>query len=63
MEIEIAHEKSRKTYDRPRIRAELNENGYPYSGHRVARLMRQHGIVSKHKRKFRVTTNPPIFIR
>jgi transposase InsO family protein len=24
--------------------------------HRVARLMREHGIVSKHRRKFRITT-------
>ena len=31
--------------------------GNSCSRYRVARLMRQHGIVSKHKRKFRVTTN------
>lgn len=37
--------------------AELNAKGHVCGRHRVARLMRQHGIVSKHKRKFRVTTN------
>ena len=37
--------------------AELNEAGHTFSRYRVARLMRQHGIVSKHKKKFRVTTN------
>lgn len=57
MEVKVAHQKSRKTYGSPRIHAELNDNGYTCGRHRVARLMRQHGIVSKHKRKFRVTTN------
>jgi putative transposase len=57
MAIRVAHQKSRKTYGSPRIHAELNDNGQACSRHRVARLMRQHGIVSKHKRKFRVTTN------
>ena len=57
MEIKVAHQKSRKAYGSPRIYAELNENGYACGRHRVARLMRQHGIVSKHKRKFKVTTN------
>ena len=37
--------------------AELNEAGHTFSRYRVAPLMRQHGIVSKHKKKFRVTTN------
>jgi putative transposase len=53
----MVHQKSRKTYGSPRIHAELNEAGHTCSKYRVARLMRQHGIVSKHKRKFKVTTN------
>ena len=57
MEIKVAHQKSRKTYGSPRIHAELNDNGHACGRHRVARLMRQHEIVSKHKKKFRVTTN------
>ena len=57
MAIKVAHQKSRKTYGRPRIHAELNASGHACGRHRVARLMRQHGIVSKHRRKFRVTTN------
>ncbi len=56
-EIKAVHSKSRKTYGSPRIHAELTESGHACSRYRVARLMRQHGIVSKHKRKFRVTTN------
>ena len=57
MEIKMVHQKSRKTYGSPRIHAELSESGHACSRYRVARLMRQHGIVSKHKRKFKVTTN------
>jgi putative transposase len=57
MAIKVAHKKSRNIYGSPRIHAELNDNGHACGRHRVARLMRQHGIVSKHKRKFRVTTN------
>ena len=57
MEIKAVHSKSRKTYGSPRIHAELTASGHACSRYRVARLMRQHGIVSKHKKKFRVTTN------
>jgi hypothetical protein len=57
MEIKAVHSRSRKTYGSPRIHAELKESGHACSKYRVARLMRQHGIVSKDKRKFRVTTN------
>ena len=57
MEIKAVHKRSRKTYGSPRIHAQLNESGHACSRYRVARLMRQHGIVSKHKRKFKVTTN------
>jgi len=56
-EIKAVYKKSRKTYGSPRIYVELNETGHTCSRYRVARLMRQHGIVSKHKKKFRVTTN------
>jgi len=57
MAIKVIHQKSRENYGSPRIHAELNENGYVCSKHRVSRLMNQHGIISKHKRKFKVTTN------
>ena len=56
-EIKAVYRRSRKTYGSPRIYAELNETGHTCSRYRVARLMRQHGIVSKHKKKFRATTN------
>jgi putative transposase len=46
--IERIHRDSRKTYGSPRVINQLK---------RVERLMRKYGIVSKTKRKFRVTTN------
>jgi putative transposase len=57
VEIRAAHQKSRKTYGSPRIHAELKSQGISCGKHRVSRLMRQHGIVSKHKRKFKATTD------
>jgi putative transposase len=53
----MIHQKSSKNYGSPRIHVELNENGHFCNKHRVTRLMSQNGIVSKHKRKFKVTTN------
>ena len=57
LEIKTVHQRSRQTYGSPRIHAALTANGDACGKHRVAHLMRQHGIVSCHKRKFRVTTN------
>ena len=54
--IRSIHEKSRKTYGSPRITRELHKLGECVSRNRVARLMRKNGIRSKHRRRFRVTT-------
>jgi len=57
VEIKALHKQSRYTYGSPRLHADLKDKGYAIGKHRVARLMRENGVVSKHKRKFRVTTN------
>ena len=57
VEIKAVHQRSRQTYGSPRIHADLQANGHVCGKHRVAQLMRRHGIVSRHKRKFRATTN------
>ena len=57
VEIKAAHQKSRKAYGSPRIHAELKSQGISCGKHRVSRLMRQHGIVLKHRRKFKATTD------
>ena len=56
-QIKAAHERSRKTYGRRRIHAQLRQDGFPCSRHRVARLMRQEGLWGLRKRAFKVTTH------
>jgi len=54
--IDVIHDESRRTYGAPRIHAELRENGTYVGRKRVARLMRQAGIVGVSRRKsFRTT--------
>lgn len=57
VKIEQAHKKSRKTYGSRRVHKQLVSESEPCSKNRVARLMRQHGIRAKTKRKFLATTN------
>ncbi|MEM5789189.1 MAG: IS3 family transposase, partial [Syntrophobacteraceae bacterium] len=55
--IKAVHEESGKTYGSPRIHAELCSRGIRCGKNRVARLMKQKGIQSRHKRKFKATTD------
>jgi putative transposase len=55
--ISELHSQSDKTYGSPRILAELRDEGQHVSRKRVARIMRENGLISRHRRKFRVTTN------
>jgi len=55
--IRAAHQRSRQSYGSPRITDDLIAAGIPCGRHRVARLMRAHGIKAKTVRKFRATTN------
>jgi putative transposase len=55
--IKAAHRRSRKTYGRRRIYAQLRRDGIVCSHKRVARLMRQEGICGRRRRGFRVTTD------
>ena len=48
---------SKQRYGSPRITAELRSKGMKVSKNRVARIMKKHGIKSKIKRRFKVTTN------
>ncbi len=51
--IRRIHEESRRIYGSPRIYAALRRRGIACGRHRVARLMRDEGIRSKTKRRFR----------
>jgi transposase InsO family protein len=55
-QIRQAHQGSRHTYGSPRITVELKESGVSVCENTVARYMRQAGICSKVKRRFRVKT-------
>ena len=54
--IEASHQRSRKTYGRPRIQADLRDAGMRASDRRVARIMRERKIQGASRRKgFRTT--------
>lgn len=55
--IKDSHHKSRSTYGSPRITMDLRSSGVICGRNRVARLMREHGIAAKTKKKFKATTN------
>jgi len=56
-EIEDTARKSRWTYGSPRVTAELRARGLVCGKNRAAKLMREHDIAAKIRRKFRKTTN------
>jgi len=57
MYIQEAYVKSRRTYGSRRIYAELHRRHIRCSVNRIARLMKQHGIVAVQHRKYRPTTD------
>lgn len=54
--VQQIHQQSHRTYGSPRIWVELQDQGIRCGRHRIARLMRLHGIRAKMKRRFKVTT-------
>jgi putative transposase len=55
-QIEAIHRRSRSTYGRPRIHADLRDEGIHVSAKRVARLMRERHIFGASRRKGVITT-------
>jgi len=51
------HKESYKTYGIRRIKAKLNKEGIFCGKNRIARLMRENGIFSRLKRKYKATTH------
>jgi len=54
--IRLLHQQSRQTYGAPRIQADLHTAGIRCGRKRVARLMRQAGLVGCHRRRYLGTT-------
>ena len=54
--ITMIFEESRQTYGSPRIHAALKAQGEKVSRKRVARLMREHGLIARKRQRFKITT-------
>ena len=54
--VRIAHDASGQTYGAPRVHRELQAEGLPTSTKRVARLMREDGLVARPRKRGRVST-------
>lgn len=57
VQVRAAHRKSRGRYGAPRVHEELKTEGIATSEKRIARLMREDGLVARGKRRFVVTTD------
>ena len=54
--VRVVHAASGDTYGAPRVLHELKAEGWPTSQKRVARLMRQEGLVARSPKRRRITT-------
>ena len=57
LHVRAAHAKSRRRYGAPRVHEELKAAGIPVARKRVARLMREDGLVGRRRRRFVRTTD------
>ncbi len=57
VKVKASHQASRGTYGSPRVYRDLREAGEAVGRDRVARLMRQAGLRSKRRRRYRITTD------
>jgi len=56
-QIREVHKESRSTYGSPRVARRLREQGYGCGKNRVARIMKDHGIRAKIRKKYKKTTD------
>ncbi len=55
--IRVIHAEFKGAYGSPRMVRELRRRGFTAGKERIERLMREHGIRARHKRRYRVTTD------
>ncbi len=58
-EIKKIHKETKEIYGSPRIHSELNDRGIKCGKNRVAKIMKENGICSKIKKKFRYKSKQP----
>ena len=56
-QIETIHRRVKGAYGSPRMFDEIKAAGHPVSLGRIERLMREHGIHARHKRRYKATTD------
>ena len=56
-EVRAAHRASGARYGSPRVMRQLRRQGHSVSRKRVARLMREHGLHARRRRRFKTTTD------
>jgi len=56
-EVERAHQASRGVYGSPRVARELRAQGRAVSTKRIARIMRENGLVGRRRRRYKTTTD------
>ena len=57
VKVVAVHERSRCKYGSPRVHAQLRKAGEVVSEKTVASIMQENGLVARHKRKYKVTTD------
>ena len=57
LEIKKIHKASKEIYGCPKVLGELKNRGHKVNHKRICRIMRENGIRSKVKRKFKITTH------
>src|SRR5262245_17199799 len=57
VEMKVLHRKSRRSYGSRQMSQKLKNLGYTAGRFLIRRLMKEHGIECKQRRRYRVTTN------
>ena len=57
LKLKVLYKAKRETYGSPRLHLELQEQGFKVGRNRIARLMRENGLVATRPKRFRKTTD------
>ena len=57
VKLKVFYQVNREVYGSPRLHLELKDQGFQVGRNRIARLMREHGLVATRPKRFRKTTD------